>query len=238
MKKLYEGTLKKNNQIVNFYVRTLDIKDLTTILDVQQQVIEHLPNPAILSPLSKEEYTYILEGNGFMIGAFDQEQLIAFRALLVPPMDDADHLGKDIGLDDNELSKVIYQEISNVLPAYRGNKLQKLLANLIMQELDHSHIPYRYICCTVAPFNMPSLIDKFSQGMKIVALKEKYGGKLRYIFVKDIEEPNQQNWIEHISIPMDDINAQQEMLSKGLIGIKMENVEGKASIVYAKPAII
>ena len=40
---------------------------------------------------------------------------------------------------------------------------------------------YDYVCCTVAPFNIPSLKDKFSQGMEIAALKEKYGGSMRYV---------------------------------------------------------
>ena len=31
------------------------------------------------------------------------------------------------------------------------------------------------------PFNIPSLKDKFAQGMEIAALKEKYGGSMRYV---------------------------------------------------------
>jgi hypothetical protein len=31
---------------------------------------------------------------------------------------------------------------------------------------------YDYVCCTIAPFNIPSLKDKFAQGIEIAALKE------------------------------------------------------------------
>ena len=34
---------------------------------------------------------------------------------------------------------------------------------------------------TVAPFNIPSLKDKFAQGMEVAALKEKYSGSMRYV---------------------------------------------------------
>ena len=132
--------------------------------------------------------------------------------MLVPPIDE-EHLGWDIGLSESELPKVIYQEISNVLPAFRGNQLQKILASLIMQELAKKNHSYRYVCCTVAPFNIPSLKDKFSQGMRIAALKEKYGGSLRYIFVKDLEEIGEPEYKETIFIPMKEFSAQQSKLT-------------------------
>ena len=50
-----------------------------------------------------------------------------------------------------------------------------------MDELQKEDSKYDYVCCTVAPFNIPSLKDKFAQGMAIAALKEKYGGSLRYV---------------------------------------------------------
>ncbi|WP_375540525.1 hypothetical protein [Peribacillus simplex] len=63
-----------------------------------------------------------------MIGAFVCEELIAFafRALLAPLIDE-EHLGRDFGSIENELSEVIYQEISNVLPAYRGTNCNRHL---------------------------------------------------------------------------------------------------------------
>lgn len=233
MMHIYEGTLMKEGQTIPFVVQPLTMEDLGRILEVQDQVVSHLNGKNTLQPLKEEEFQYILEGNGMMIGAFIDGKLIAFRALLVPVMDE-EHLGLDIGLSDSELPKVIYQEISNVLPDYRGNQLQKTLAGLIMKELSKNDHGYRYVCCTVAPFNVPSLKDKFSQDMRIAALKEKYGGSLRYIFVKDLVEIIEPDWSESLFIPMGATEAQQLKLSEGWRGIRMEERDGELWVEYKR----
>lgn len=233
MKILYKGTLNHDEQ--PFKVLSLSLDHLKQILTLQEIVIESLENKDTLQPLSLEEYQYILEGNGLMIGAFVAEQLIAFRALLVPPIDQ-EHLGWDLGLAEEDLASVIYQEISNVHPAYRGNRLQQTLATLIMQELKKMNKTYAYICCTVAPFNIPSLKDKFTQGMEVAALKEKYRGRLRYIFIKELEKDRNRDWTEIVTLRMDDIAGQQALLAEGWRGIQMENRDGEYWVDFGKKA--
>lgn len=219
---LYEGRLKQNNEL--FHVTLLSLEHIEQILLLQNVVVEALEDKSRLQPLSQEEFQYILEGNGMMIGAFIENELIAFRALLVPPIDD-EHLGLDIGLLESELHRVIYQEISNVHPNWRGNGMQKILATVIMDELQKEDSKYDYVCCTVAPFNIPSLKDKFAQGMKIAALKEKYGGSMRYVFVKELREDNERDWTEIENVLMSDAGGQQALLSEGYRGYKMEKVD-------------
>ncbi|MEF7561162.1 GNAT family N-acetyltransferase [Bacillus thuringiensis] len=219
---LYEARLKQNNEL--FHVTLLSLEHIEQILLLQNVVVEALEDKSRLQPLSQEEFQYILEGNGMMIGAFIENELIAFRALLVPPIDD-EHLGLDIGLLESELHRVIYQEISNVHPNWRGNGMQKILATVIMDELQKEDSKYDYVCCTVAPFNIPSLKDKFAQGMKIAALKEKYGGSMRYVFVKELREDNERDWTDIKSVPMNNAGGQQALLSEGYRGYKMEKVD-------------
>ncbi len=219
---LYKGSLKQNNE--SFHVTLLSLENIDQILLLQDVVVEALEDKSRLQPLSLEEFQYILEGNGMMIGAFIENELIAFRALLVPPIDD-EHLGLDIGLPERELHRVIYQEISNVHPNCRGNGMQKILATVIMNELQKEDSKYDYVCCTVAPFNVPSLKDKFAQGMKIAALKEKYGGSMRYVFVKELLEDKVRNWTEIENVLMSDARGQQALLSEGYRGYKMEKID-------------
>ncbi|MDF9554373.1 GNAT family N-acetyltransferase [Bacillus tropicus] len=219
---LYKGSLKQNNE--SFHVTLLSLENIDQILLLQDVVVEALEDKSRLQPLSLEEFQYILEGNGMMIGAFIENELIAFRALLVPPIDD-EHLGLDIGLPERELHRVIYQEISNVHPNCRGNGMQKILATVIMNELQKEDSKYDYVCCTVAPFNVPSLKDKFAQGMKIAALKEKYGGSMRYVFVKELREDKVRNWTEIENVLMSDARGQQALLSEGYRGYKMEKTD-------------
>ncbi|MYW27270.1 GNAT family N-acetyltransferase [Bacillus thuringiensis] len=231
MTALYEGTLKQNNE--SFHVTLLSLEHIEQILSLQNIVVEALEDKSRLQPLSQEEFQYILEGNGMMIGAFIENKLIAFRALLVPPIDD-EHLGLDIGLSESELHRVIYQEISNVHPNYRGNDMQKILANVIMDELQKEDSKYDYVCCTVAPFNIPSLKDKFAQGMEIAALKEKYGGSLRYIFVKKLRGDKESDWTDVQSILMSDASGQQALLSEGYLGYEMEKVDGDFVVKFGR----
>ncbi|MGN5652717.1 GNAT family N-acetyltransferase [Bacillus sp. Brlt_9] len=219
---LYKGSLKQNND--PFHVTLLSLEHIEQILSLQNVVVAALEDKSRLQPLSLEEFQYILEGNGMMIGAFIENELIAFRALLVPPIDD-EHLGLDIGIPESELHRVIYQEISNVHPNCRGNGMQKILATVIMNELQKDDSKYDYVCCTVAPFNIPSLKDKFAQGMKIAALKEKYGGSMRYVFVKELRGDNERDWTDIKSIPMNNAGGQQALLSEGYRGYKMEKVD-------------
>ncbi|CAG9612332.1 hypothetical protein BACCIP111899_01505 [Bacillus rhizoplanae] len=228
---LYEGTLKQNEQ--PFKVTPLSLHHIEQILSVQDDVIEALENKQSLQPLTLEEFQNILTGNGLMIGAFANEQLIAFRALLIPPIDE-EHLGLDIGLQGEELERVIYQEVSNVHPTHQGNGLQKMLAKLIMAQLKQVDNKYDYVCCTVAPFNIPSLKDKFAQGMEVAALKEKYSDRLRYVFVKDLKSERQIEWVNVEELLMSDIAGQKKLLMEGYRGYEMEFRGGEYLVRFGK----
>jgi hypothetical protein len=226
MEQLFEGVLEKTDE--PYTVRLLGREHLRQILDLQETVVEELNDKSSLQPLSQEEFIYILEGNGLMIGAFTGSGLIAFRALLIPPMDD-EHLGLDIGLATEELSQVIYQEISMVHPVYRGNRLQQTLAHLIMDEVKNLDQTFTYVACTVAPFNIPSMKDKFKQGMQIAALKHKYDHQLRYIFVKRLDGKGEREMYNMEKVPMADVLKQQELLRAGWRGISLES---ENTVVY------
>lgn len=229
MSNVYEGMLKNNN--ISYCVRRLALTNMIEILSLQKSAIKVLTDAKTLQPLSREDYEWTLNGNGLILGVFVENQLIALRALMVPKIDE-DHLGRDIGLSEEKLEKVIYQEISIVHPDFRGNKLQMTLASLIMKELHKEKHAFQYVCCTVAPFNIPSLKDKLSQGMEIAALKEKYGGNLRYIFVKDLKREKETPWLQVMPINMGDIQKQKEWLAQGWRGFQMEKRQDQYWIHY------
>jgi hypothetical protein len=108
----------------------------------------------------------------------------------------------------------------------------------------------------VAPYNIPSLKDKFAQGMQIAALKEKYGGLLRYVFVRDlaqgggaevgvteppdsmaaaaVTETETETAAETILIPMRDTAAQQQKLAAGWRGFRMEQKNNEIWVHYRR----
>lgn len=228
----YKGVMATNNK--QYKVRHLTMNDIEHILQLQELVVQTLDNQDILQPLSYDEYQYIMNGKGMIIGAFADDRLIAFRALLIPPSDDAEHLGLDVGLKEEELPTVIYQEISNVHPDYRGNRLQQKLAQLIMNELSALDHSFKYVCCTVMPSNIPSLKDKLAQGMVIAALKEKYQGRLRYVLVKKLHENTCENWTDTTALPINKIKEQQTLLKEGWLGFTLQKDEEHYKVVYGK----
>ncbi|MFJ7668678.1 GNAT family N-acetyltransferase [Lysinibacillus sp. NPDC097195] len=226
MDRIYEGLLGQTP----FYVTILQLHHLPAILTLQQEVYEVLPDQSILQPLSTEEFEYILQGNGLMIGAYVENKLIGFRALLNPPVDD-EHLGYDCAIPEEQFHRVLYQEISNVSPLYRGYGLQKTLATIVMNEIDLNS--YDYVCSTVKPYNIPSLKDKFSQGLVIKGLKIKYVDKLRYIFYKDLQL-EQPQYVEKKAVVMSDTAMQQQLLKEGFTGTSMYEEQNEWFVVFEK----
>ncbi|QNK89363.1 GNAT family N-acetyltransferase [Sporosarcina sp. resist] len=225
-----EKHLLKNGREIT--IKRLEADQLDEILILQRKVIESLSTGSFLQPLTEEEFSYILNGKGLMIGAYYQEQLIAFRAMLEPELDE-EHLGKDAGLPRSEWPLVLYSEISNVDPDFQGNGLQVLLGKVLMKQVDSQR--FRYICTTVAPFNIASLKDKFAHGMQIVALKVKYGDLLRYILMKDLTgHLIEQDTLDCCFVLMADTEQQQKYLYDGWKGTGIEQVDNQWVVRFEK----
>lgn len=216
-------------------MKRLYLEDLPAIEEVQAAVIAEQPEKSALHPLSTEEFLFILNERGLMVGAYVEEKLIGFRALLIPEIDE-EHLGYDIALPEEELPRVIYQEFTAVLPAFRGNRLQQKLADVIMKEVPNLPGDFRYVCCTVAPLNIPSLKDKFTQNMYIGALTEKYGSKEWYVCVKDLENPSI-SYTEFASAKLDDFKKQHQLFDSGYVGINFQMKNGFREIQFVKPIL-
>ncbi|MBQ0138676.1 MAG: GNAT family N-acetyltransferase [Kurthia sp.] len=213
------------------YVRHLTMEDMELIETLQQEVYEALPIRSVLQPLTTEEYEYILTKKGMMIGVFADDELIGFRALVSPEVDE-EHLGYDCGIPEEKFSRVLYQEISNVSPKYRGHNLQKKMAQWIMEEIDLNL--YDYVCSTVQPLNIPSLKDKFSQNLIVKALKIKYVDKLRYVFFKDLTAQEPAHYKEQVYILMSDTEGQQALLKDGYVGTSMHLDKDEWYVVYER----
>lgn len=228
---LTSGNLKKTGK--SFDLRFLELDHVQGMLDLQHKVQKITPDRAILEPLSEEEFINILSGNGYMVGTFVEGELIAFRAMLVPSIDDVEHLGYDAGLMKEELHKVIYSEISVVHPQFRGNGLQTYMGKMVFRQIDQEK--FSYVAATVAPGNIPSMKDKFSLHMEIVNLKEKYDGKLRYIFFHRLNEHKQTDTSTPEIIDIGAIEMQQKLLQIGYRGTAVEKgTDHTFNVMYKK----
>jgi len=232
---LYQGELthKATNTNHSFIVRSLETKDQDQFTTLQQTIVDHLEDKDLLQPLTDEELSYIFEGGGLILGTFVEEKLIACRALLYPG-DDPENIGRDLDLPYDEQMKVVHQEISFVHPEYRGNGLQHSLSKVIMQQLKHSSSFFTHLCSTVSPKNIPSLKDKFHQGLLIVDVKQKYDGMLRYLFYKPLEFDLKIDTASFVYIRIDKVNRHKDFIDLGYVGVGLDQTKFGNWIVFAR----
>ena len=90
---------------------------------------------------------------------------------------------------------------------------------------------YAFVVANVSPFNIPSLKDKFSHGLEIAALKFKYGGMLRYIFVKDLKLDSEFAQRDQL-IPMGNTEKQKAVLDLGWRGVGIQCIRDEWFVLY------
>ena len=142
----------------------------------------------VYNEMEKKEFfafdpAYTPPQEGFTYEIYDGPTLAAAFSMTFPELDE-ENLGYDIGLSQKELEKVAHMDVAAVDPDYRGMGLQKRLMKL--GEADAKALGYRYLMCTIHPDNAPSLKSALSLGYRVVQTKEKYGGKLRHILLKEV----------------------------------------------------
>lgn len=188
--------------------------DIQKILDVQQAALKEIRNEDMLVTLSEEEITQNVNDGVLCICQVDG-RTAAFRSMHIPG---EDYLGKYIALDPVDRDKLIYSDITIVHPDYRGRGLQKVLGEWLFQAIDNK---YKIIMATVHPDNIASIKDKFHHGMKIVAIDNIYGEKVRYVFVlfRDKDCKNK----DEVSVEMTDDKEIRRLLSEGYKGVALRN---------------
>jgi|SRR5699024_7300111 len=157
--------------------RNLDMNDLEEIIALQNAVYDSLEDKEVLETLTKEEFAEIIR-QGYIIGVFKGDVLVATRSMYIPSADEPEHLADDAGIIDKD--RVIYSEITFIDPASRGQGLQTEIGRELIRRVRESG-DFDHILTTVMPGNVPSLKDKFKLGFKIVKTTYKYGGKKRHV---------------------------------------------------------
>lgn len=114
--------------------------------------------------------------------AMDAERMAAAFDILIPGLELFNY-GYDLGLEEEELLRVINMDTAAVHPDYRGMGLQKQLMQEAEKEIRKRG--RRILMCTVHPQNCFSLNNVLKQGYRIEKKLPKYGS-VRYILRKDI----------------------------------------------------
>ena len=126
----------------------------------------------------------ILSGHGFGVVACDMNGKIVGNLLVKYPGLSEENLGYDVSLPIEELPKVLHMDSSSVLPNHRGHHLEHRMISFAEMLVDTSK--YHYSFATVAPENVASLKSLEKNGYQVLVVKEKYGGVIRCVMMKNM----------------------------------------------------
>ena len=195
-------------------IRKAELRDVVAIERIQQHALDVLVNPEALDPVPIDELKEEIKV-GLMAVAEIEGVVGAFRTMHLPT---DDYLGPYAGIDDAKASGLIYSDITIVDPDYRGLSLQRKLGEWLFEQVAAQ---YKIIMATVHPDNTPSLKDKFHLGMHIIAMDRLYGGKLRFIFMKDLM--HKYGVLDVVEVERDDLEQIQELLEQGYRGLGLND---------------
>ncbi|RAI79906.1 N-acetyltransferase [Macrococcoides goetzii] len=194
-------------------IRKAELRDIVAIEHIQQHALAVLVNPEALDPVPIDELKEEIKAGLMAVAEIDGE-VGAFRTMHIPT---DDYLGPYAGIDDAEAAGLIYSDITIVDPDYRGLSLQRKLGEWLFNEVE---INYKRIMATVHPDNTPSLKDKFHLGMHIIAMDRLYGGKLRFIFMKDLTQ--KYDVLDVVEVEREELEQIQVLLDQGYRGVGLD----------------
>mgnify|MGYP005788470021 CR=1 FL=1 len=167
-------------------IRRASREELPEAVDIVRQVHKKMEENAWFAVESFEVFDrWMAEDKGLLYLAEDVDsgECGGMFFVILPGMDH-ENLGYDIGMENADLEKVALMDTAAVLHQFRGLHLQYRM----MQEAERDlrQAGYRFLMCTVHPENRFSRQNVIDQGYRKVLTKEKYGGYLRDIWMKEI----------------------------------------------------
>ena len=145
----------------------------------------NVPEWFVAEPYEEFDF-WMKKERGLLYLAADEEGKEGAMFFVILPGAHPDNLGYDLGMEEEKLKLCAMMDTAAVLPEFRGHYLQyKMMQHA---EGDLRQIGYRYLLCTVHPENVFSRSNVMKQGHQKMLTKEKYGGFLRDIWMKNIIE--------------------------------------------------
>lgn len=171
-------------------IRFARCEDARTFHDVMRAAYDSLDNKDLYICDDYEYVRAVLENPdaGFGLMYYQEKPDSGYCAgvlLVIFPGEAEDNLARDMSLK-GYLMAVAHIESAAVRAESRGNGIQKKLIEYACDYLCRKCGNIRYAMATVSPDNIPSLKSFEKAGFKIMLTKEKYGGKLRHILMREI----------------------------------------------------
>jgi len=198
--------------------------ELRAAVALQKYVYDRLPNKQVLYMDSYEEMLEDMKNGAKLIGVYNKSgELIAYRYIGFPGLSEK-NLGNDINMPGKDLAKVAHLETTVVHPEYRGNSLQSLTLQQAIPMV--KKFGYSHLLCTVSPQNFYSLYNIIKNGLRVKALKKKYGtdkdgkdGMWRFILHRNLQPAGARKTSQLLRIPLGDLEKQERLIDEGFVGL-------------------
>lgn len=183
----------------------------------------------IFVPSAPDEIQRYLGGEGLSVGIKHEGRLICLRTAITGA-EWARYTAESMGLPPEEAERAACTGFCVVDKEFRGNNVQFLsqyyAENIIAENCDK-------ILTTVSPYNIFSLQNVLDCNYRIVALKEIYGGHIRYVLKKEFRPkfPLWTHW--HMQLPIRDFDRQRKALAAGAVGYKLVRKPSGMHVLYA-----
>ena len=209
--------------------RKLSIADLEVIFALHMAATEKVGRPELIRPETPEFFRHMVTDAGEMVGAFDDQGLLAYGVLQWDLSIEEDPFGP-LRLDrSTRLAKFAG---SSVRPSFWGHGLHsQLIARRVKVATE---LGFEQAYSTSAPGNHRSWTNLLGEGFRIRALKEQYGGHLRFLLLKDLEDRLQFEPVEWCAD--EDIAGHRRLLDAECEGIDWRHAGERHEILYGRRA--
>lgn len=155
--------------------------DLGKVLQLQNMIMDALPDKDLYAPFTEEESLGQLEHDICMIAECDGE--VAGYSVMIPnDPDNPENYGKYFNYDRDQLAQTVSMDLTMVAPKYRGRGIQRIFNKLRLGMA--AEMGAHEALTTISPDNPYSYRNFLVLNFEIIDERELYGGKRRYILRK------------------------------------------------------
>ncbi len=156
----------------SFEFRPLSEEHLDDILRIQDETIAALPSEDVLRHNTVEMLSECLHAPHITVGAWYEGQLAGFSVLYYPS-DETEDLSIHLQGVDISGKKAANYKLCIVRPAFRGNRLQYLMALELERYAKENGV--QLLCVTASPHNPYSIANLMRLGYTCNRTLSKYG---------------------------------------------------------------
>jgi ribosomal protein S18 acetylase RimI-like enzyme len=221
----------KTNKVEKVVTRRLTKSDLGELMNIQAEAMASLGDKSLCIESSREDFEKIIDGRGEMHGIFTRDTLCGVCGVYMPG-DIPENLGHDIELPKSELDACAVIDGIFVSSDYRQNGIARELVRICIKRAVDV-LGARYVLAAVSPKNTPCILSFMSiNGMRLSALRQKYGCKLRYIMCYNHDDKRLYTVYERYALG--DVYSISRALADGYVGIATFKNDEKVYIWMSK----